>query len=84
MSDFETFSQLHHASAPLLIGNVWDVASANIFEELGFKAIATSSAAVANSLGYKDGENIPFELLLQTVKRIKGHANIPLSVGRRF
>jgi 2-methylisocitrate lyase-like PEP mutase family enzyme len=63
-----------------LIGNVWDVASAKLFEEAGFKAIATSSAAIANSLGYEDGQNMPFGLMLETVQRIKKSISIPLSV----
>lgn len=80
MNDAEIFSQLHYGNEPLLIGNVWDAASAKIFEEMGFKAVATSSAALANSLGYEDGENLPFDLLLETVKRIKKKISIPLSV----
>ncbi len=80
MNEFETFSQLHYSEEPLLIGNVWDVTSAKIFEEAGFKAIATSSAAIANSMGYEDGENMPFDLLLETVFRIKKNTSIPLSV----
>jgi 2-methylisocitrate lyase-like PEP mutase family enzyme len=80
MNEFETFSQLHYSDKPLLIGNVWDVASAKLFEELGFKAIATSSAAIANSMGYEDGQNMPFGLMLETVQRIKKSISIPLSV----
>jgi 2-methylisocitrate lyase-like PEP mutase family enzyme len=80
MKDFEIFSQLHYSDTPLLIGNAWDVASAKLFEENGFKAIATSSAAMANSMGYDDGQNMPFDLLVETVKRIKKNISIPLSV----
>lgn len=80
MNEFETFSQLHYSDEPLLIGNVWDVASAKLFEELGFKAIATSSAAIANSMGYEDGQNMPFGLMLETVQRVKKNISIPLSV----
>jgi 2-methylisocitrate lyase-like PEP mutase family enzyme len=46
----------------------------------GFKAVATSSAAIAESLGYKDGEHIPFAELLYIVQRIKARISIPLSV----
>lgn len=80
MTAFETFFKLHHAEKPLLIANAWDITSAKIFEQLGFEAIATSSSAIAYSFGYEDGENIPFDLLLQTVKRIIGQINVPLSV----
>jgi 2-methylisocitrate lyase-like PEP mutase family enzyme len=80
MNQSENFSQLHNAAAPLLLGNCWDVSSAKLLEENGFKAIGTSSAAVARSLGYEDGEKMPFHLLLQTVKRIQQHITVPFSV----
>ncbi len=80
MNNFEIFSQLHYGDTPLLIGNVWDVTSAKLMEENGMKAIATSSAAVANSMGYEDGQYMPFGLLLETVQLIKKNISIPLSV----
>jgi len=80
MSLYQQFYQLHYSDTPLLIGNVWDAGSAVTFQQAGFKAIATSSAAVANTFGYEDGQNMPFELLLQTVKHIYRQINVPLSV----
>lgn len=81
MSDnFNTFKELHHQDQPLLIGNVWDVAGAQLFEKFGFKAIATSSSAVADTLGEEDGENISFDDYLRVVKGIVSHTNLPLSV----
>lgn len=80
MTDFENFHQLHHQSQPLIIANVWNVRSAQIAEIAGFKAVATSSGAIAESLGYKDGEHIPFAELLYIVQRIKASISIPLSV----
>ena len=80
MNKFEIFLQLHHAATPLLLGNCWDVSSAKLLEENGFKAIGTSSAALARSLGYEDGENLPFDLLMETVKRIQQNIAVPLSV----
>ncbi|MEO5890964.1 MAG: isocitrate lyase/phosphoenolpyruvate mutase family protein [Ferruginibacter sp.] len=80
MDQFETFLQLHNAETPVLIANIWDAGSAKLLEQNGAKAIATSSAALALSLGYEDGENIPFELMLETVKRIKNNISLPLSV----
>jgi 2-methylisocitrate lyase-like PEP mutase family enzyme len=80
MNQFETFLKLHNSGSPLLIGNCWDVGSAKLLEENGIKAIATSSAAIANSMGYEDGENMPFDLLLEIVKRIKQHIRVPFSV----
>lgn len=80
MNDFQKFLQLHNGTSPLLLGNCWDVSSAKLLEENGFKAIGTSSAAVARSLGYEDGEKMPFKLLLETVKRIRQHISLPFSV----
>ena len=57
------FKNLHHQDAPLLICNVWDVASAKAAEKLNFKAIGTSSGAIASMLGYIDGEEMSFEEL---------------------
>ena len=70
MNAYVTFLQLHQQDSPLLIGNAWDATSAKVFERNGFKAIATTSSAIARSMGYEDGENIPFDLLLQIVERI--------------
>src|SRR6266542_2163095 len=47
---------LHRGERPLLLPNAWDAASAQVLEGAGFPAIATSSSAVAGSLGYPDGE----------------------------
>lgn len=80
MSTYETFLQLHHQSAPLLLGNIWDVNSAKIFERNGFKAIATSSSALANTFGYEDGELLPFDDLLRLAKRVVQEVRIPFSV----
>lgn len=76
----ENFKKLHHLEKPLLIGNIWDVQSALIFQKLGYKAIGTSSAAIANSLGYEDGQNIPFNEYLFVVKRISESTTLPLTV----
>jgi 2-methylisocitrate lyase-like PEP mutase family enzyme len=78
--DFNYFLELHRQKEPLLIGNVWNVQSAKVFEELKLKAIATSSAAVAATLGYADGEKMSFEEYLFIIKRIATCTSLPLSV----
>jgi 2-methylisocitrate lyase-like PEP mutase family enzyme len=80
MTQYETFYQLHYQSKPFILANVWNVKSAQIAESSGFKAVATSSGAIAESLGYKDGEQIPFAELLYIVQRIKSGISVPLSV----
>jgi 2-methylisocitrate lyase-like PEP mutase family enzyme len=74
------FEELHQQESPLLICNVWDVASTKTAEKLDFKAIGTSSAAIATSLGYDDGENMSFDELYYVVKRIIANTSLPLTV----
>ena len=71
--------ELHHADEPLVLVNAWDVASARIIETVGFPAVATSSAGVANSLGYSDRENIPRDEMLAAIRRIANSLQVPLS-----
>lgn len=80
MNSFKAFLQLHQNLTPLLLGNIWDVNSAQLFEKAGYKAIGTSSQAVAKSMGYEDGENLPFEAVLQLAKRVTKVVNIPFTV----
>lgn len=70
---------LHSGGDPLLLPNVWDVASARVVEDAGFPAVATSSAGVAFSLGYADGENIPREKMLAAVARIALAVKVPVT-----
>ena len=80
MHSFEHFKQLHEGPTPLLLGNIWDASSATIFEKAGYKAIGTSSQAVASSLGYDDGEHMPFDSLLQLARQVVKSVDIPLTV----
>lgn len=80
MSKVQEFRKLHQESEPLFLGNVWNVQSAKIFEKLNFKAIGTSSAAIAHSLGYEDGEQISFDEYFYIIERIVKSVNIPVSV----
>jgi len=80
MDHYRIFSELHNQSRPLVIANAWNVRSAQIVEQNGFDAIGTSSGAIAESLGYSDGEKIPFPELLYLVSRIRSCTSLPLSV----
>jgi 2-methylisocitrate lyase-like PEP mutase family enzyme len=80
MNNFDQFNALHHQTEPLLIANVWNAQSARTFEKLKSQALATSSAAVAETLGYSDGEEMTFDEYLYVVKRIKASTTVPLSV----
>jgi 2-methylisocitrate lyase-like PEP mutase family enzyme len=75
----EKFRQLHHGSKILALPNAWDAASARIFEDAGFPAIATTSAGVAFSLGYPDGQYIPRDEMLAAVKKIVSSVRVPVT-----
>ena len=71
--------ELHHAGSPLVLINAWDAASAAIIEQAGLPAIATSSAAVANALGYADGQHVPWPEMLEAISRIAGVVRVPVT-----
>ena len=73
------FRALHRGPGVLLLCNVWDAASARIVEEAGFPAVATTSAGVAWSLGFADGEHAPFEDVVAAVRRIVAAVGVPVS-----
>src|SRR5664279_2282143 len=80
MNNYEKFYQLHHQPQPLVIANAWNVKSAQVIEQAGFEAIGTSSGAISNSMGYEDGEKMPFAELLYIVKRITAGTTMPVTV----
>jgi 2-methylisocitrate lyase-like PEP mutase family enzyme len=75
----EKLRRLHHGPKILVLPNAWDAASARIFEDAGFPAIATTSAGVAFSLGYPDGQFIPHDEMLAAVKKIASSVRVPLT-----
>lgn len=68
-----------HQSGLLILPNAWDAGSARVIEQAGAKAIATSSAAVAWAHGYPDGEEVPPETLLATVRDIVRTVRVPVT-----
>lgn len=79
-ANFKTFEHLHHEKDLFILPNAWDAKSAMLFQEKGFPAVGTSSAAVASGLGYEDGEGMPFDDYLFIIKRIAGSVKIPVTV----
>lgn len=73
------FRQLHRGPGVLILPNAWDVASARIFEDAGFPAIATTSAGIAFSLGHPDGQRIPREEMMARIGRITRAVHVPVS-----
>ncbi|MFI5113959.1 MAG: isocitrate lyase/phosphoenolpyruvate mutase family protein [Terriglobales bacterium] len=73
------FRQLHRGPRALVLPNVWDVASARIFEQAGFPALATTSAGIAFSLGYPDGQRILPEEMMARIGRIARAVKVPVT-----
>jgi 2-methylisocitrate lyase-like PEP mutase family enzyme len=75
----EAFRAMHDRSQVLVLPNAWDAMSARFIEHAGARAIATTSAGVAHSLGYPDGEYAPREEIVRAVARIARVIEVPLS-----
>ena len=75
----ETLRALHVPGSPLVLPNAWDAASARLVEEAGFATVATSSGAVARSLGYEDGGGMPPDEAFAAVARIARATTLPVT-----
>lgn len=75
----ELFASLHQAGDPLLLANAWDVASAVAIAAAGAKAIATTSAGVAWSVGVPDGADLGAERAAAAISRIAAAVPLPVS-----
>jgi 2-methylisocitrate lyase-like PEP mutase family enzyme len=75
----EAFRAMHDRSRILVLPNAWDAMSARVIEEAGARAIATTSAGLAFSLGYPDGEAAPRDEVIAAVARIARIVTIPVS-----
>lgn len=73
------FRALHDGPALLVLPNAWDAGSARLIEKAGARAIATSSAAVAWGQGYPDGEALPLDSLVATLRAIVRAVDVPVS-----
>ncbi|MGW5126608.1 isocitrate lyase/PEP mutase family protein [Streptomyces sp. NPDC004069] len=81
MTKAALFRALHQDRAPadpLVLPGPWDAASARLFAEAGFPALAVPSAGVAASLGYADGET-PAQEMFAAVARIVRAVDVPVS-----
>jgi 2-methylisocitrate lyase-like PEP mutase family enzyme len=75
----EELRKLHSGPRMLVLPNAWDVASARVLEELGYPAIATTSAGVAFALGYPDGQRVTRDEMLEVVARIARAVRVPVT-----
>jgi 2-methylisocitrate lyase-like PEP mutase family enzyme len=84
MSDTErrcnSLRSLHVPGDPLVLPNAWDAATAKVVEDAGFPAVATTSAGVADALGYEDHEQAPRDEMLAAAARICRAVDVPVTV----
>ncbi len=74
------FRRMHLEPPILVLPNAWDVASAKALATLpGCRALATSSAAVARSLGHEDGERAPAAEMIEAARRIAAAVDLPVT-----
>jgi 2-methylisocitrate lyase-like PEP mutase family enzyme len=71
---------LHVPGRPLVLPNVWDPGTARLVVEAGFDVVATSSAAVAESLGYTDHQGAEVAEMFAAVRRITRVVDLPVTV----
>jgi len=68
-----------HAGPGFVLPNAWDAGSARILEQVGFPAIATTSAGIAWSCGIPDGEELDRDTMLDHVGRIVAAVSVPVT-----
>lgn len=76
----DQFDQLHRASQAFLMPNAWDAGTARILENLGFQALATTSAGLAFSMGIRDSSGaLTRDHVLQNARAIVDATSLPVS-----
>ncbi|WP_179670404.1 isocitrate lyase/PEP mutase family protein [Nocardioides thalensis] len=73
-----TLLVLHHGSG-FVLPNAWDAGSARVLEQVGFPALATTSAGIAWSLGVPDGGAVDRDTMLAHVGRIVAAVGVPVT-----
>ncbi|RIK91561.1 MAG: isocitrate lyase/phosphoenolpyruvate mutase family protein [Proteobacteria bacterium] len=73
------FRALHAKGELLLLPNAWDAASARLFEAAGARAIATTSAGLAWSCGWPDGNALPIRVYAAALEAIARVVGVPIS-----
>lgn len=75
---YSDFARLHQSSELFVMPNPWDAGSTRIFSQLGFKALATTSGGMANSLGKRDG-HVTREEAIEHCSDIAAATPLPVS-----
>lgn len=73
------FADLHIPGDPFILANAWDRGSAKMLVAGGAKAIATSSAALAFTLGRPDGGTVSRDESLSHAQDLMAAVDVPVS-----
>ncbi|MFC7595991.1 isocitrate lyase/phosphoenolpyruvate mutase family protein [Terrabacter sp. GCM10028922] len=68
-----------HAGPGFVLPNAWDAGSARVLEQVGFPAIATTSAGIAWSCGVPDGGALDRDRMLEHIGRIVAAVGVPVT-----
>ncbi len=68
-----------HAGPGFVLPNAWDAGSARVLEQVGFPAIATTSAGIAWSCGVPDGEGFDRDRMLEHIGAIVDAVDVPVT-----
>jgi 2-methylisocitrate lyase-like PEP mutase family enzyme len=68
-----------HTGPGFVLPNAWDAGSARILEQVGFPALATTSAGIAWSCGVADGEGLDRDTMLEHLARIVAAVSVPVT-----
>jgi len=68
-----------HDGPGFVLPNAWDAGSARILEQVGFPAIATTSAGIAWACGLPDGGAVDRDTMLEHVGRVATAVGVPVT-----
>src|SRR5277367_1274151 len=76
----QKFRALHEGPGAFVIPNPWDAGTARMLAALDFKALATTSAGLAFSLGRRDGQGlVSREEVLEHIRAVVGACDLPVA-----
>ncbi len=73
------FAELHKRPGTFIIPNPWDVGSTRLLAQLGFEALATSSAGYAFSIGKPDNA-VGRDTMLEHAASVAAATDLPVSI----
>ncbi|MFF5227310.1 isocitrate lyase/phosphoenolpyruvate mutase family protein [Dactylosporangium sp. NPDC000521] len=79
MTNAALFRSLHDPADPIVLVNAWDAASARVVAAAGARAVATTSAGVAWTLGMPDGDVLTRDAMLAHLRRVVAAVDVPVT-----